>query len=266
MRRTQLDEAEVLDRMAARESGRLTAGVEALHVLDPAEAMMRAEEGPDGRMERERPALEHEIFNGLLEYLLGEGPDPVRVRDRLEGALRAFVPGVTEKMRGPLVWVREEVVVEVLRRRSAEDGGEARLSTWVRALEAEEDSKTVARTLGGLIRFVLVEGLRWKAAVAVVYCLAKALRPELIGHMSLEDVARLSGDLGGRATPSARIRRIYNARVSAAGMLASHASFQKSEEACRRYAAAQLGNGNRKKIERKRKMKKARSAERGARN
>lgn len=257
---------DAMDRLAAREEERLTAGMDALHGMDPSEALMFAEEDEAAqRLMRERHALQCEIFHGLLDYLFADGPGPIEVRERMEGLLRAFAPTMLPAMTGPTEWADPEAVRDVLRRKAPEArrmmevaAGRGELSRWVIVLEREEDELTVARTLAELIRYLMSEGARWKAMVAVAYCMAKALRPELIYGMSLEDVARLSGDQGGRATPSARIRRLYNARLTAAGLFASTASFQKGEAACRKYAEAQRGNTNRKMTRR------GRSAGRGA--
>lgn len=253
-----LSEMERLDRDVAREECRLTVGASALHAMDPAEAMMRMEEEAGERMERERHALQCEIFNGMLEYLLADGPAPECVRRRLEGLLGSFAPGTLRTMRGPHVWADPAEVVAVLRQRQrwlrevrVSARGKARLFTWAEELKREEDVRTVAETISGLVRYWLSEGPRWRNAVATSLCLAKAWRPELIGGMSLDQLARLCGDGGGRATPSARIRRLYNDRVDAAGRLATQVHFQKSAAACERYAKAQKDNSNRRKKRRR---------------
>lgn len=76
--------------------------------------------------------------------------------------------------------------------------------------------------------------------------MVKAVRPQLLGDMSLEDISLLCGD-GGRATVSARIGRIYNGYIEERGGGKVKASFQKSATACGKYAEAAKGNNNRRK-------------------
>ena len=86
-----------------------------------------------------------------------------------------------------------------------------------------------------------------------VYAVAKAVDPGLIMDMSLEDLAALCLD-GGRATTSARIKRIYNKFIEKNGGGKVNAHFQKSPETVKKYAKAQQGNHNRaKSVRRKRK-------------
>jgi hypothetical protein len=75
-----------------------------------------------------------------------------------------------------------------------------------------------------------------------VFGVTKAVRPELLGDMSLEDIAIICAD-GGRATVSARIQRIYNGTLQKAGMKDVRAPFQKAGN----FSTSQLGNQNRKK-------------------
>jgi hypothetical protein len=72
-----------------------------------------------------------------------------------------------------------------------------------------------------------------------VMALTKAVNPALLGDMSLEDISIICAD-GGRATVSARIKRIYNGTLAAAGMEA-RASFQKTGN----FSEPQKGNKNR---------------------
>jgi hypothetical protein len=78
-----------------------------------------------------------------------------------------------------------------------------------------------------------------------VFAVAKAVRPGLLGDMSMDDIAVICAD-GGKATVSARIHRVYNGTLEAAGSTA-RASCQKGGA----YSAAQMGNGNRKAKRRK---------------
>jgi hypothetical protein len=91
-----------------------------------------------------------------------------------------------------------------------------------------------------LLEFIFQAGPEPLQVLRSIFALAKAVRPELLGDMSLEDISIICAD-GGRATVSARIQRIYNAPLARAGMPEARASFQKSGT----YAAAQRGNSNR---------------------
>jgi len=71
----------------------------------------------------------------------------------------------------------------------------------------------------------------------------------------LEDIAVLSGDAGGRATPQNRTKRLFNNRVKAAGFKACHVHFQKSPETIEKYRRAQMGNSNRSKNKRAKKTR-----------
>lgn len=101
-----------------------------------------------------------------------------------------------------------------------------------------------------LLEFFFSEGPEPLAVIRQIYGIVKALKPELIGDMSCEDIALLCGD-GGRATVSARIKRIYNNLLTKNGSRAK-APFQKNPEALRSFSRAQRGNKNRTKNQRKR--------------
>jgi hypothetical protein len=232
----------------------MTAGASAFHALDPSEQVMRMEEmGDSETVEKDRDALRVEIFSGFAAYLFADGPEPAAVRARIEGFFRSFHETLADKMRGPVVWVAPEKVAEVLARHGeklAEVKAAARsrgaLSTWWAELETEVDIDFVRSCIVGLIELLVSQGRTWRLATGTAYCLAKAFRPQLIAGMSLDDIAKLSGDAGGRATPCNRTKRIYNRRVAAAGALGSYVHFQKSAEAVARYSEAQKGNKNRK--------------------
>ena len=146
---------EVIDFVLRKNRERLTAGYGSLESQDPAEALMRKEEGP----EPEEWEIRNEAFRQILEFFFQDGPEPLAV----------------------------------LRR---------------------------------------------------VFATVKAVAPHLVGDMSCEDIALICGD-GGRATVSARIKRIYNGKLKESGMKAVKAPFQKSEEAVRTFSEAQKGNKNR---------------------
>jgi hypothetical protein len=241
------------DRSLYRESNRLTAGASAYHALDPSEIAMRIEEfDPAEHAKTERWALRNEIFSGFVEYVFADGPHPFQVRERIQGFFESFHPDLAAKIAGPLEWVSEPIVAGVLEKHSAKlaavrDAHRSRgsLSRWNDEMEQEIDFETVREMLVELVKFMASEGQDWRRITSVAYCIAKALRPSLIAGMSLADIALLSGDEGGRATPQHRIKRLFNNRVEAAGFKAFHVHFQKSSEVIKKYQTAQLGNHNR---------------------
>jgi len=119
-----------------------------------------------------------------------------------------------------------------------------------------------------VLEFLFAEGPEPLAVIRRLYGIVKALKPELTGNMSCEDIALLCNDAvqwdekkgewtAGRATVSARIKRIYNGTLQKAGMRAAKAPFQKSDEAVRTFREAQKGNQNRNKNQKKRANQKA---------
>ena len=113
-----------------------------------------------------------------------------------------------------------------------------------------------------LLNYFFADGAHPLDVVRRVYATVKALRPDLIGDMSLEDLAVLSGD-GGRATTSARIRRIYNKLIEDHDGGKVSAWFQKSESTVEKYRQAQQGNSNRKSGARKGRFAKKRVNKKG---
>jgi hypothetical protein len=249
------DATAAADRHLFREGHRVTAGASAYHQLDPSEIAMRLEEyDPLKHAVSERWALRNEIFSGFVEYVFADGPAPGDVRERIEGFFRSFHPLLADKIRGPLVWTDRDAVAAVLRKHHAKltavaaaHRSRGSLSGWHAELETEIDIESVREMLVELVKFMASEGNDWRRITAVAYCIAKALRPALIAGMSLHDIAILSGDDGGRATPQNRIKRLFNDRVEAAGFKGIHVHFQKSATAIRRMSEAQLGNNNRAK-------------------
>jgi hypothetical protein len=249
------DQAAAADRLLFRYSDRLTAGAIAFHQLDPAEHAMLIEEfDPHQYVEKERSGLRSEIFSGFVEYLFADGPAPGEVLLRLEGFFHSFYPPLAEKITGPREWITEAAAAAVIGKyhaKLARVRGDARgrgaLSTWSRQLDLEPDFEFVRKTLVGLVKLMASEGLERRNLVAVAYCIAKALRPQLLAGMSLHDIAILSGDKGGRATPCDRGKRVFNRRVAAAGMKGCSVHYQKSAETVKKYSEAQKGNNNRSK-------------------
>lgn len=249
------DQSAAADRMLFREASRLTVGASAYHQLDPSEIAMQLEEYDEmDHAECERFALRNEIFSGFAEYIFADGPAPCDVRERLEGFFRSFHPDLCDKIKGPHKWCPPEIVASVLRKyqvKLAAVASAARsrgsLFNWSRELDREIDFEGVRQTLVGLVEFMASEGHTWRHLTAVAYCVAKALRPSLIAGMSLHDIAILSGDEGGRATPSDRGKRLFNRRLEKAGFKGCWTHYQKSPEVTEKYREAQMGNHNRQK-------------------
>lgn len=88
---------------------------------------------------------------------------------------------------------------------------------------------------------------RWRPslrnALKALYVDARALAPELILNMSGEEIAALFRQ--GRGAESARVKQRVNVRLLRAGFRRTTLRFQKSETACRAYAARAKGNRNR---------------------
>lgn len=237
---------EALDRKILREMDRMTSGATAHHhVMQPDElAMAHEEEDEMGG----RDALREEIFAGVCDWTMGAGLHPLRVRERMASVMGRFAPEVAMGMRGAYVWWDEAEVQKVLSNlqgRVAEP-----CFSWLFELSGkirdEKDQRFVYQSFNGMCRFWVMEGMEWKKAVAAHMVIMKALRPQLIGQMSLEEIAVLCGDKG-KATVSARGKRLFNARLEAMGMRGTHAHYQKSPEAVEKYRKAQMGNSNRRK-------------------
>jgi hypothetical protein len=95
-------------------------------------------------------------------------------------------------------------------------------------------------TFRGMMEFIFQAGPEPLQVLRHVFAIAKAVRPELLGDMSLEDISIICAD-GGRATVSARIQRVYNGTLAKAGMKDARAAFQKAGD----FSAPQIGNKNR---------------------
>lgn len=127
--------------------------------------------------------------------------------------------------------------------------GETPLETLMREEGGAEDGdewKVRGEAFWRMLEYLYEEGPEPLALIRRIYALTKAIAPHLLGDMSMDDIAMLSGD-GGRATVSARILRIYNGKLAEAGMKGVKSACQKSDEARETYRGAQMGNRNRTK-------------------
>lgn len=126
--------------------------------------------------------------------------------------------------------------------------GETPVDALMRKEEGESSDEWKVRdeAFNRLMHFFFEDGPEPLAVIKRLFATAKAVAPHLLGDMSMEDIALLCGD-GGRATVSARIKRIYSGKLERAGMRAVKAPCQKSADAVRKFREAQMGNTNRKK-------------------
>lgn len=242
-------EMEAMDREVMREMDRTTSGADAHHrALRPDEEAMMHEEGHMEDAQATRDALREEIFAGVCDYTVSGGLHPAKVRERMETVMRRFAPEIYPAMRGGYVWWDEAQVMKTLDALAGRVGAPCAASLFSLSgkIREEKDQKFVFQSFNRMCQFWVEEGCEWKKALSAHLVIMKALRPELIGQMSLEEIAVLCGDKG-KATVSARAKRIFSRRLASAGMQGTHAHFQKSPEAVEKYRAAQMGNTNRKK-------------------
>ena len=106
--------------------------------------------------------------------------------------------------------------------------------------EAELVAEVRRKTFRLMLEFFFQSGPDPLQVLRQVFALTKAVRPELLGDMSLEHISIICAD-GGRATVSARIQRIYNGTLAKAGMKETRAPFQKTGN----FSEPQRGNQNR---------------------
>lgn len=213
-----------------------THGIQALHGRSPLEELMEMEEGDS----RDRDQVRVEAMRRFLLFLFADG----RPRElgyatrRLYAVARGYYPQVLQGMTAGQL---QEVM----------SGGEGmnHAEALRGVLEGDEFEERDA-TVGRLMFFVFVDGRPGEPWFAMrrVYALAKSFAPEVLEGMSLEAMGEVFGEKGekaARARWSARIRVIVSDRVEQAGGVA-HLKFQKSQSTRRKYAAAQMGNQNRK--------------------
>lgn len=119
--------------------------------------------------------------------------------------------------------------------------------TPVDAIEPEEDStdqqKVRDEAFRKLLGYFFEDGPHPGVVMRRVYATAWALAPEMIGHMSQRDLAKLFDE-----TPAAvswRVKKMFDGYLAAAGMRGRLAG-QKSDSARASYSRAQRGNKNRK--------------------
>lgn len=244
-------EQEAMDRQMLREYGRITSGSDAHHMRAPDEIAMANEEPQEERSDKDR--LREEIFAATCDYTFSKGVHPADVREKIACIMRRFSRDTFGDMKPMEKWWNDIAVHRVVADhevRMSKTGGADDVAPFLwsisKKIQEEDDSAFVYDSFQKLCEFWALEGLSWRNVVAVHFAIVKALRPQLISQMSLEDIAVLCGD-AGKATVSARIKRLINRRLEAMGMLGTFCHFQKSPETVEKYRAAQMGNSNRSK-------------------
>lgn len=128
------------------------------------------------------------------------------------------------------------------------------------ALEANWDERLWA--FRGLLDYFFADGPHPLQVIRRVYAVAKAIRPQVILNMSLADLAVLCGDgergarvdtpagpgqrkTDGRATQSARMKRLIEAPIKKLGMKGFKSSYEKDESAVEAYSESAKDNKNR---------------------
>lgn len=109
--------------------------------------------------------------------------------------------------------------------------------------ESPEEAQVRMEAFHKLLEYFFQKGPHPAQAMQLLYAVAKALRPDLILHMTVRDLGRIFGD-----TPAAwswRIEQCISKFIGRAGMRGVRLPCQKSEAARESYRAAQRGNKNR---------------------
>ena len=146
----------------------------------------------------------------------------------------------------------EERINSVLARKALKHGYRQEAVTHeapLTELIAAEEQAAAAAGLGRgdvlkrMLQFFYADGQHPGAVVRRVFAVAKAIDPDLLGHMTLEDVGEMLGET--KAAQSWRVKKIFSGYQKQAGARGFKASFQKSEDACVAMSRAQRGNKNR---------------------
>lgn len=236
----------------------------AVDMSDPAAILMAEEE----RAEGDAWVISAEAWREWLAWIFGDSPHPLRVARRLVGCTAALAPWLVRDLpaaeRGALEpWADARRAVRVLaggkpaeidaalarlwRRERAvlrAGGGGPSLAEMLAAERGRGEEREVReRALVVWLQRVWRHGPAVREALKIVYVDVRAVAADVGWNMSGEEVAVLFGQ--GRAAESARVRREYSLQLERAGFRSTQARFQKSATTCRKYAAAQQGNQNR---------------------
>lgn len=233
-----------------------THGIQALldAGLDPAEEMMRKEEG-----EADGPGWDRVmVFRRFLVFCFAGSLDPVEWARRAMAVAREAHPAAVCRMAlaewdarcDELSTLAAPGVLGLVARKvganrsvaSAQGllGGHAEMRdvVWPTA----PDGWVVV--LRKLLEDVFADGLDPERVAKRLAVFAHVMAARLLVGATCEEVGRIFDQC--RASVSWRVRRVYNERVERAGGVA-HAAFQKSASVVARYSDAQVGNRNRRK-------------------
>jgi len=120
-------------------------------------------------------------------------------------------------------------------------------ATPLTALLGKEEGENVEddrhEVIGAMLDFFCADGVHPGWVLRRVFAVLKAVRPQLLGDMSLEEMGNLFGET--RAAQSWRIKKMFTDYQRGKGAKSFKAAFQKSEAAVGSYSRAQKGNTNR---------------------
>lgn len=116
------------------------------------------------------------------------------------------------------------------------------------AIEVNWEERT--RGMVATLDYIFADGPHPLAASRRLYAITKAIRPKCLLDMTCEQIAVLCDDgkgrtSDGRATVSARIKRLFELPLKKAGMRGHKSSFQKTESAVEKYKESARNNQNR---------------------
>lgn len=111
--------------------------------------------------------------------------------------------------------------------------------------EAADVQEERRETLGVLLRYFFADGPHPGAVVRRLFAVAKAVAPELIVDMTVEELGLMFGET--KAAQSWRIKKIFSNYQRDRGVKGFKAAFQKSEHSTAAFSRAQRGNHNRRK-------------------
>lgn len=254
-------------------------GSDAVDYNDPATAMEMEERE---REQRPAPAR-GDVASMLMGYLFGDGPHPEHVTFRLYRLVQVCAPellatldlGERIVLTAPDEEARSQRLAYLIRGtriqgrkperhhaviRSTLAAAWSKQSRLVMTREIPEaaltdygagpESRELLRefelridTVRALLNFFFLDGPQPERTVRRVFMVAKAYYEHLVLRMSLDQLARMFGQV--RATWSWRGKAKLNAFLVRRGATAVKAPYQKSAEVCVKYAAAAQGNLNR---------------------
>jgi hypothetical protein len=112
--------------------------------------------------------------------------------------------------------------------------------------DGEDEMRIRRETVIRMLYFIFQKGCHPGQTLRLLYILTQRLSPELILHMNGTALANIFGET--RAAWSARMLLIFNGYLAANGQKAIKYAAQKSDTARAKYAAAAIGNSNRRAL------------------